>query len=208
MNPGVTVTGTLSIDGRALTAADGALSIQLQSASPGTPGQGAQRVQPDGTFTLSNVFPGRYRFRVIQAGKTPWVKSARWGADDVAMAPIVVEGEPAGRTLTVELSTKTASIDVAVLDAQRRPVSGVLVVGVPEAARRGRTSNYKSASTDAQGRVRFEDVAPGEYRIFATTDISLADWQDPDVLRRFETRGELVRLAEAGSASITVTVLR
>jgi len=99
-------------------------------------------------------------------------------------------------------------MDVQVLDAQRRPASGVLVVAVPDAARRGRSASFKSGSTDAQGRVQLIDLAPGEYRIFATTDIPLSDWQDPDVLRRFETRGELVRLAEAGSGSVTITVLR
>lgn len=208
MNANVTVTGTLTLDGRAPAAADGTLLVQLQSVSPGTPGQGAQRVQPDGTFTIANVYPGRYRFRVLQTGRSPWVKSARWGSDDVVTAPVTIDGEPAGRTLVIDIGTKTAAIDVTVLDAQRRPASGVLVVAVPDAARRGRTANYKSASTDAQGRVQISDLAPGEYRIFATTDIALSDWQDPDVLRRFETRGELVRLAEAGSAAVTITVLR
>jgi hypothetical protein len=208
INANVAVTGTLTLDGRAPVAADGALSVQLQSANPGTPGVGAQRVQPDGTFTVPNVYPGRYRFRVLQAGKFPWVKSARWGSDDVATAPIDVTGEPAGRTLVIDIGTKTAAVDVQVLDAQRRPAPGVLVVAVPDAARRGRTANYKSASADAQGRVRLADLAPGEYRLFATTDTPLSDWQDPDVLRRFETRGELVRLAEAGTASVTITVLR
>ena len=208
MNANVTVTGTLTLDGRVPVAADGALLVQLQSASPGTPGQGAQRVQPDGTFTIANVYPGRYRFRVLQTGKSPWVKSARWGSDDVVTAPMTIDGEPAGRSLVIDIGTKTAAVDVTVLDAQRRPASGVLVVAVPDASRRGRTVNYKSASTDAQGRVQIADLAPGEYRFFATTDIPLADWQDPDVMRRFETRGELVRLAEAGSAAVTITVLR
>jgi hypothetical protein len=204
----VTVTGTLTLDGRAPVAADGALSVQLQSANPGTPGVGAQRVQPDGTFTIPNIYPGRYRFRVLQAGRFPWVKSARWGSEDVVTAPMVIEGDPSGRTLAIDIGTKTAAMDVTVLDAQRRPAPGVLVVAVPDAARRGRTANYKSASADAQGRARLADLAPGEYRIFATTDIPLSDWQDPDVLRRFETRGELVRLAEAGTAAVTITVLR
>ena len=136
------------------------------------------------------------------------MKSARWGSDDVVTAPMTIDGEPAGRSLVIDIGTKTAAVDVTVLDAQRRPAAGVLVVAVPDASRRGRTVNYKSASTDAQGRVQIADLAPGEYRFFATTDIPLADWQDPDVMRRFETRGELVRLAEAGSAAVTITVLR
>ena len=208
MNAAVTVSGTLTIDGRAPTAADGAVLVQLQSASPGTPSQGAQRVQPDGTFSIARTFPAAYRFRVLLPGKQPWVKSARWGADDVTSTPLVVDGDPRGRTLTIDVSTKTASLDVQVMDAQRRPASGVLVVAVPDAARRGRSANFRSASTDAQGRVQLTDLAPGEYRIFATTDIPLSDWQDPDVLRRFETRGELVRLAEAGSGTVTIAVLR
>ena len=208
LNAGVTVTGTLTIDGRAPTAADGAVLVQLQSAGISTPGQGAQRVQPDGTFSIARVFPSAYRFRVLMTGKQPWVKSARWGADEVTSTPMVVDGDPRGRTLTIDVSTKTASVDVQVMDAQRRPAGGVLVVAVPDAARRGRSANFRSASTDAQGRVQLADLAPGEYRLFATTDIPLSDWQDPDVLRRFETRGELVRLAESGTASVIIAVLR
>jgi len=79
---------------------------------------------------------------------------------------------------------------------------------VPDQKRRERSILFKTATSDAQGRVRLEDVAPGEYRLFATVDIEASAWQDPSVIRRLEARGEIVRLVERGSASVTLRLVK
>lgn len=202
LKPGVTVTGTVSIDGRPPAAADGAVSVQLL-AGPGLPGgAGAVRVQPDGTFSVANIIPGDFRFRVIQAGHTPWVKAARFGADDVTLAPIRIDGAPAGRALEITIGARPATLAATVVDRTGRPQSGVLVVVVPDATRRDRSTLFRSVTTDAQGRIHLDEVAPGEYKVFATADIEAAAWQDPDVLKRMEASGQLIRLAEGGTANV------
>ena len=209
----VSVTGRVRIDGRPVTAADPRLSVQLQAvANAGLAGVGAVQVQPDGTFVIPGpngaVFPGTFRVRVLQAGRAPWLKSARYGSDDVTYSNFRVEAYHKDRELELDISTATASVDAVVVDNQQRPVAGALVVAVPDQARRDRSILFKTATTDAQGRVRLGDVAPGEYRLFATVDIEANGWQDPSVIRRLEARGEIVRLAERGSASVTLRLVR
>jgi protocatechuate 3,4-dioxygenase beta subunit len=203
----VAVTGTLTIDGRVPTTADGALAVQLQ-ASTGLLGLGAQRVQPDGTFTFATVVPGDYRFRVLQAPRAPWIASATFGREDVLDTPVRIEAENFGRRLEIALSTRTATLDVQVFDDDRRPVAGVLVVAVPDTARRSRSTNFRTARTDSQGRAHLADVAPGEYLLFASDEVDVDGWQDPDILRRYQARGELVRLPEQGAANVTLRLLR
>lgn len=198
----VTVTGTVTIDGRVPVATDGPISVQLQG-GPGLPGSSAVRIQPDGTFTIPNVAPQDYRFRMIQIGHPMWVRTARFGADDVVMAPIHIDGELRGRQLDIVISGKSGSIDVTVIDRDQKPVAGALVVAVPDPARRGRSSYYKSGTTDALGRLHLEDVAPGDYKLFVS-NVEAAAWQDPDFLRAEESHGVVVRLVEGGGQVVTL----
>ena len=205
LQAGVTVSGRVSIDGNPPAAGDPPLLVQLLSAGL-APGYGAVRTQADGTFGIANVAPGEYRFRVIQAGRYPWIKDARFGADDVLAAPIRVDGDVQGRELSIALSTRTAAIDAVVLDRDRRPVSGALVIAVPDAGRRDQSINFRTATTGADGRVRLEQIVPGEYRLFASLDVEAAAWQDPAVLRRYEASGEAVRLTESGKVNLTLRI--
>jgi protocatechuate 3,4-dioxygenase beta subunit len=204
----VTVTGKVTVDGRAPTAADGNIGVQL-TALQGSGGGSALRIQPDGTFAISGVIPGEFRFRTLNAlGHAMWIKAAHFGADDVTNAPLRIDGEPRGRQLEIALSSSMAVVDVTVQDANGRPVSGALVVAVPDAARRTRSSLYKSGTTDANGQLHLADLAPGEYKLFATGDIEAGAWQDPEVLRVYETRGQIVRLAEGGTQALIMRILR
>jgi hypothetical protein len=202
-----TVTGRVRIDGRPVAASDARILVQLVG-GVGFGGIGAQPVQPDGTFSIAGILPNTYRLRVLQSGRTPWVRSARFGADDVTYGPFRVDAFQSARDIQIDISTATGVLEALVVDQDQRPVAGALVVAVPDAARRSRSALFRTAATDAQGRIRLEDVVPGEYRLFATTAIDGPAWQDPAVIRRFETRGELVRLAERGSVNVTLRTLQ
>jgi len=204
---GVTVKGRMTVDGRAPAATDGTVGVQL-IAVQGNGGGVALRLEPDGTFALADLIPGDYRLRVLTAGRAMWVKAVRFGAEDVTESTLKVDSELHGRELEVALGTNVAAVDVTVQEADGRPAGGVLVVAVPDAARRNRSSLFKSGTTDAQGRLRLADLAPGEYRLFATGDIEAGAWQDPDVLRRYEARGQVLRIAEGTTQAVVLRTLR
>jgi hypothetical protein len=204
--PGVTVTGRVVMEGQ--TPPSGGVQL-LSTISVRPPGVGGVAIQPDGTFSIPNVFPADYTFRVIpRAGNPqPWVKSAHFGGDDVLSGPIHVAGSPAGRELEIVLSPNTATLDAIVVDRDQHPVDGALVIAVPGPAFRNRPELFRTANTDATGRAHLTDVGPGEYRLFGTGQIEAADWQDPEVLRQYETLGELVRLQENDRQTVMLRVV-
>jgi hypothetical protein len=79
---------------------------------------------------------------------------------------------------------------------------------VPDVARRQRSQFFRSATSDAGGHARLGGIAPGDYTLFATEDIPAAAWQDPAILRKYESSGVAIRLTEGGVATTTVKVIR
>ena len=135
-----------------------------------------------------------------------YLESARFGDDDVMDRMLTVSGTSAGRELDVRLSSKTGTLDAVAMDRESRPAGGVLVIVVPDLARRGRSQLYKTATTDDRGRAHLDGLAPGEYRVFATADIEASAWQDPDVLRLYEGRGELVTVRPGATLAVTLRI--
>ena len=58
------------------------------------------------------------------------------------------------------------------------PAAGVTVALLPNV--RGRFDLVRTATTDPSGRFRLDRVAPGDYKVFAWSEVSDGDWQDPD----------------------------
>jgi hypothetical protein len=164
------------------------------------------RVQPDGTFTIPNVAPSEYRLRVIQPGRVPWIREARLGTLDALEGPLRIEGDLQGQELTIDLGTRTGVIEALVLDRSNRLVAGAAVVAVPSPERRHRSSNFRTGTSGVDGRVRIDQIAPGEYHVFASIEIEAQAWQDPEVLRMHESRGQRVRLLEGATARLTLRI--
>ena len=81
-------------------------------------------------------------------------------------------------------------------DAKQQPVKGATVALVPDAARRSRTSLFKTASTDDSGHYSIQGVSPGDYSLYAFEDIENGAYLDPDFLRPLESSAETVTLKE------------
>lgn len=102
------------------------------------------RVGEDGTFVLDELGDGPYLLRALQDG----LELARVEGLTPAEAPaeLALTGEGVGDGPDVELT---------VVDAGGRPVTGATVSGGP----------FSSARTDEAGRVRARRVVPGPYRV-------------------------------------------
>jgi hypothetical protein len=111
--------------------------------------------------------------------------------------------EHANTPLELVFSLAAGAIDVLVTDGRQRPVQSATVALVPDAPQRNQSARYRSASTDEFGKLRFDDVLVGAYRLF-TEDVDPSTWQDPDVIRRFESRGTRVRVVENARQTVTV----
>jgi hypothetical protein len=94
-----------------------------------------------------------------------------------------------------------------VVDAKGNPYPCALAALVPDESRRGRLDLYSAIPTDQSGRFSFNNVAPGNYRIFAWEEIPTGAYQDPDYIRRFEARAKPVIVQQNGSAETEVSVI-
>jgi hypothetical protein len=207
LKPGMTVRGRVRVEGQLPTGTSAPMTqFQLLGRS-GNPSYGATPVQADGTFAINSVYAGEYGFRLLRGGTSFFVKSAQYGTEDVLTSSIQLRDNGADRIIDVVLSLNTAIVDVQVVDDAQRPVPGISVMAVPDAARRNRSEFFKSGTTDANGRVRIEGFAPGEYKLFASPVVDVRSLEDPDVIRRYEPRSTSVRLQESARQDVSLRVL-
>jgi hypothetical protein len=204
---GVAVTGHVTLQGRTMAPDDPALLVQLSGIQARGSCCAAARVGADGAFTINNVTPRDYRLRVMQAGRTFWVRSVRFGGDEMAESLVRIGADASGRELEIVLDTKTSTLDALVQDANQHPLAGVLVIAVPPADRRDRPAAYRSATTGADGHAHLDGLAPFEYSLFASEGVAASDWQDPAILQRYAGRGTAVKFQEGESRTVTLRIL-
>jgi protocatechuate 3,4-dioxygenase beta subunit len=136
-----------------------------------------------------------------------YFKAARFGTKEVLDSGFELNSEPTD-TLEVIVSPNAAAITVTVVDENQKPVQGATAVIVSDLARRKRQDLNKSAVSNAAGQVTFDNLAPGEYKVFAWEEIAANAWQNPDILRTYDSRGQSVRVIERSKENITLRVIR
>lgn len=125
-------------------------------------------VKPDGTFVFSDVEENAYRI-YISTEEGTYLKSARYGVEDVLDGEFVVGGKSPGGTLQLVLSAGTAKVEGKVIDARRKPQSGAQVLLVPD--RKGLVHHrLKVVRADQHGNFKIRGVAPGKYKLIASID--------------------------------------
>jgi hypothetical protein len=137
-----------------------------------------------GEFVQSIENLSRIQQRAWRSANPASATSADW------FAVLVEMGLPTG--VRVVVSTKAAQI-MARVTWENKGVPGAPVFLWPkdEAPRRS-LKGWLQAYADAEGQVRFDTLAPGEYRLLATFDIT-----EPDEQVLEEARAPSVRIAES-----------
>lgn len=163
----------------------------------------------DGTFTIENIAPAKYWVNMVALPQGTYVKSIRFGEQDVMNAPIDLTSGAGGK-LDVVLSTKVASIRVQVRDGQGQPASPAMVVAWPKDLL-GMNLQYgsKNAGVERDGTASLKDLAPGEYYV-AAWDADATDpfvWQNPEFLAKIESHAKTVKLVESAQESVDLTLI-
>ena len=171
-------------------------------------------VTPDGTFQLKNVPEGSYRPVVHLYGGIVkfFLKSARYGSTTITDAGFTVQP---GTDLSLELtmSSRVARLTGIVLDADSLPAAGAAVVLIPDPPHRGAVEQYKSTTTDQNGKFSMNGLTPGDYKVFSWDSVDEseeeygADWFDHEWLKPYEAKSESVHLEESGQKSIHLTLI-
>jgi beta-lactamase regulating signal transducer with metallopeptidase domain len=218
---GFNIPGRVTIEGRTLMPNDpdlqrlrigiarepNPLGLTLAGGPPGlATGNGSGVVSADGAFTLRNVGHGDYRVNVAGLAPALYMKSMRMGAVDLLSNALRVDKLPDGE-IEIVLGSAAGTIEGRVVGDKREPLASVRVALVPEAPRRQRLDMYQNTSTDPSGRFLLQGITPGEYKIFAWSDVERNAWQDADFIRAYEGRGKPVRVGDGTKEKVEVTVI-
>ncbi len=225
--PGIDISGTVRIEGTlpppsasrpepantvvmgnttVRTVISGPLRVALEPLEDVSMNYVGTTVKPDNTFLLENVTEGTYRINVGGIPGNAYLKSARIGGQDVLEDGLVVTRGRRG-ALELVVSTLTGRLEGTALDLSDKPFPAARVVLVPEGARRNLPAMYRAGVADQFGHFVIAGIPPGDYKLFAWDAIETGAYQDPDFLRSFEDRGQVVRISESGQSTADIKVI-
>jgi len=203
--PGVNITGHLRWEDKA-AAPNVPLQVSLEQDEQAFSMHPTAQVQPDGSFELKNVGVDSYWVNVTGPAPDAYLKTAHYGSSD-ALGNFRVN---AGSSATLELvgSARGAHIQGVVMNSDPVPVSGVWVTLIPEDSKRDQKRLFNSARSKVNGKFEFRGVAPGNYTLFSWDNIEEHEWDDPEFLKPFKSKGVSVRVAEGETKTADLTVIR
>jgi hypothetical protein len=202
----ISVNGRVRVDGaaeapRISVILQPTVGLGLFLALPNTP------VDASGAFVAAELSPGEYQIDIRNAGgssaKPLYVKSARLGQTDIT-GGVHIDANTRD-TIEIVLTPDPGSVEGFAIGSRAAPAPNITVVLVPNA--RKRYDLYKSIVTGIDGRFRFQDLTPGEYKLFAWNDIDTGAWQDPDFIRNHESKGTVVRISEKSNEEVQLNVI-
>jgi hypothetical protein len=103
----------------------------------------------------------------------------------------------------VVISRNVAQVSGTVIDALLQPSAGAQVVLAPD-RRRDNIELFHVATADAQGRYTLNNIAPGDYKLFAWEAIEYGQWFDPNVLKKYESFASPLHLRESAQERVDV----
>jgi hypothetical protein len=146
----------------------------------------------EGKFAQKSLAPNQYRVQVTNLPEGWYVKSVRYGSQEVGEDGVDLTGGASGG-LQITLSTAGAETEGTVRDDDGKPVSGATVALVPDSRR---PSLFKETRTADDGGYSIKGIAPGDYEILAWEDIEPGAYEDPEFLKPFESKAEKLSLKE------------
>ena len=167
----------------------------------------------DGTaLNFRNVAIGNYRIEAESleirvpgrnAAQPAYIESIVAGNQNVLQDGLHVTS-PFDQSLTIVLRTDFARLDGRV--SSTAPIAfGSLVVLIPE--NRNDLNRFKTVAPGPDGRFRFENIAPGYYKLFAWDRIEIGAWFNRGFLEEFESRGRPITLAPGGNGTAEIPMI-
>lgn len=168
-------------------------------------GFGGVDFNASGEFTITNVPEGRYVVQAVGMPKDAALIEVREGGrrlDDHVLT--ITNRSPGSLQLTVG---RGGTIQGNVLDADRKPVAGSVVLLLPERSQRRSGMNFETTHADLNGNFQLNTVVPGDYTILAFEERSAPDVNAPGVIDRYESQGTPVSVSSGASVIAPVLII-
>jgi len=153
------------------------------------------RVEPDGSFHMNDVAPGKYE--VTLAGREGALAVDHITAQGATGRGRIVELGSAAATLAITAIPADASVSGSV-ESAGKPASGVFLLLVPASAGAGRSA-WRSDQSDSDGSFEFRHVAPGNYFLVAIEQGWNLSWRRPGVINPYLEKGVPVAITSSSA---------
>jgi len=215
--PGITVSARIIAEGVTpgsldpLTGLMGTLRPELTGLPAGSQTNLRGSIQlGTNVMVFPNVPPGDYQFGIGQGAPREnlqrfYIKSLRLGQEDVS-STFRVTSNATNVILDVVLTTQTGSVEGVTLGRTGDPAGNATVALIP-ASGRNRINLYQTVVTGSDGKFRFQEIPPRDYKLFAWDDIETGAWADAEFLRTYESRGLTLRISENSKDSVQLNVI-
>jgi hypothetical protein len=162
-------------------------------------------VKEDGTFTLKNIMPQKYRISVYPLDGDAYLKQVVIGDKETVDGRVDFSSGIDATQIKVVVSINGAHIEGSVKYDKQQTTPRATVVLVPSPT--DATPRYKSASTDQNGHFVLRGIAPGKYKLYAFDQIDSGAFYDVDYMKPFDGKGETVDVSEGDRLTRDLTLI-
>jgi protocatechuate 3,4-dioxygenase beta subunit len=181
-----------------------AVRLSLHPLEISTPGSSSATVQANGGFLFTGVYPRKYLLDVDGLPEQAYLESVKLGNEDVTGKALDFSNGVAG-TLDVRLGMGAGSV-AGVVRKGDNPAAGAMVVALPLNAALRIRQFIGTGTADESGAFRVGGLAPGEYLVLGVAEIEYGAWEDPEVMKPFETGAERLRIERNSSTTVQLKV--
>ena len=177
--------------------------VQLTDPQTARVGGASAQAKPDGSFEIKRILPGTYQVLVQPLPAGLYVKSIRYGGQDLTRSLLDLTSGGGG-SIDIVLSYNVADVSGVVHGADGQPLAGVaLTLWTPGTPSNEAADFTRTVLTGDDGGFKFADLPPGDYRVAAWEQIEDAGLATvPEFRSQFESSATEVKVNEGEHAQI------
>jgi protocatechuate 3,4-dioxygenase beta subunit len=157
------------------------------------------RLLPNGWYRADSVARSVYGVRLSPLPENMYIKSVRFGGQDVTRSPLELTNA-AGGAIDIVVSGKAAGVSGVVRNEKGEPVGAVAVALWPKTPDRSNLwGGAVAALTDANGAFRLTNLAPGDYYLAGWEQIETSQAESVAFRAFFTGQAEEIEVDEGGN---------
>jgi hypothetical protein len=181
------------------------LRVHLSEVDPALPEPALTEIAANGQFVVPGVQPGNYSVSVDGLTGDQYLKSVVSGGLDVLEQSLPV-GTPA--ELQVQIGVDGGRVSGAVYDRNSALFPNAEVILVPTSVSRLRFDRYRTTASDDDGQFVIRGIAPGDYKVFAWTNLEANAHLNTEFMRPYEDLGTAVHVEPGSSGTVSLRLIQ